>query len=168
LGDIIKIAALEDEEAGIKLPQMVFESRADGLIDIAGFTRLDEKTIWQAIANTGIKFEDWTVRKEYEGNKSFISLYIEPKQKIEVTELEGLLHQQLVAINPDYRDLENMLGIRPLRITLLPAGSFQRYYEAKQKSGAHLAHLKPPHMNAPDTVIQNLVEIGAKPPRKEP
>ncbi len=167
LGDLIRIVALEDEEAGIKLPQMVFESRADGLIDIAGFPRLDEKTIWQAIANTGIKFEDWTARKEYEANESVVRLYVEPRQEVEVSELERLVHQELVTIEPDYRDLVNMLGIHPLRLTLLPAGSFQRYYEAKQKSGAHLAHLKPPHMNAPDTVIQKLVEVGTNPTGKE-
>lgn len=157
LGDLIRIVALEDEEAGIKLPQMVFESRADDLIDIAGFTRLDEKTIWQAIANTGIKFEDWTARKEYEGNEPVVHLYIEPRQEIEVTELERLVHQKLVTINTDYRDLESMLGIRPLRVTLLSSGSFQRYYEEKKKGGADLARLKPPHMNASDAIIQDLV-----------
>jgi hypothetical protein len=167
LGDLIKIVALEDEEAGIKLPQMVFESRSDGLIDIAGFPRLDEKTIWQAIANTGIKYEDWSVRKEYEQNEPIVRLYIELKEEREAAEVERLIHRELVSLNPDYRDLENMLGIRPLRVTLLPAGSFQRYYEAKQKSGAHLAHLKPPHMNAPDTVIQNLVKLGPNPARRE-
>jgi hypothetical protein len=55
LGDLIRVIASEDTDAGIKLPQMVFESRADDLIDIAGFTKLDEKTLWQAIVNAGIK-----------------------------------------------------------------------------------------------------------------
>jgi hypothetical protein len=159
LGDLIKVVALEDEESGIKLPQMVFDSRADDLIDIAGFPRLDEKTIWQAIANTGIKYEDWSIRKEYEHNKPVLHLYIELKQEIETMELEKLMHQELVNIHPDYRDLESMLGIRPLRVTLLPAGSFQRYYEQKKTSGADLAHLKPPHMNASDTVIQDLLSL---------
>jgi len=157
LGDLIKIVALEDEEVGIKLPQMVFDSRADDLIDIAGFPRLDEKTIWQAIANTGIKYGDWSARKEYEQNKPIVHLYIELKQEIETMDLEKLIHQELVNIHPDYRDLESMLGIRPLRVTLIPAGSFQRYYEKKKASGADLAHLKPPHMNASDAVIQALL-----------
>jgi hypothetical protein len=159
LGDLIKVVALEDEEAGIKLPQMVFDSRADDLIDIAGFPRLDEKTMWRTIVNTGIKYEDWSARKEYEQNKPVLHLYIELKQETEPMELEKLIHQELVNIYPDYRDLESMLGIRPLRVTLLPAGSFQRYYEKKKMSGADLAHLKPPHMNASDTVIQDLLSL---------
>lgn len=160
LGDLIKIVALEDEEAGIKLPQMVFESRADDLIDIASFPRLDEKTIWQAIANTGIKYEDWSARKEYEKNTPVVRLYIELREEIEAAEVERLIHQELVSINPDYRDLENMVGIRPLRVTLLPAGSFPRYYEKKKTSGASLAQLKPPHMNASDTIIQDLLSYA--------
>lgn len=63
IGDLIRVVSLEDEEAGIKLPQIIFESRADDLIDIAGFTRIDEKTMIQAVINTGIKFEDWSARK---------------------------------------------------------------------------------------------------------
>lgn len=157
LGDLIRIVALEDEEAGIKIPQMVFDSRADGLIDIAGFPRLDEKTIWQAIYNTGVKYEDWSARKEYEQNEPTIRLYIELKQEMNVKELERLIHQELVSINHDYKDLESMLGIQPLRVTILPAGSFQKYYEKRKASGADLAHLKPPHMNASDTIIQDLL-----------
>lgn len=159
LGDLVRIVALEDEEAGIKLPQMVFESRADGLIDIAGFPRLDEKTIWKAIFNTGIKYEEWSVRKEYEKDEAVIRLYIELKEKKEAAELESLIHRELAALNRDYRDLEGMLGIKPLRVKLLPAGSFQRYYQRRKADGADLAHLKPPHMNASDTVILDLVKV---------
>jgi len=161
VGDLIRIVALQDEETRIEIPQMVFDSRADDIIDIGGFPRLDEKTTWQAIANTGIKYEDWSIRKEYERNQPIISLYIELKEEKESEEVERLLHQQLVTINRDYRDLVNMLNIRLLRVTLLPAGSFQRYYEQKQRAGASLAHLKPPHMNASDAIIQDLVEPRA-------
>ncbi len=158
LGDLIKVVALEDEETGINLPQMIFDSRADDLIDIAGFPRLDEKMIWQAIANTGIKFEDWSAHKEYEKNETVIRLYLELREKKKAKEVERSIHRELSAINQDYKDLERMLGIRPLRVFLLPPGSFQRYYEKKKEEGADLAHLKPPHMNAADTVIQDLLE----------
>lgn len=160
LGDLIKITALEDREAGIKIPQMVFESRADDLIDIAGFSRLDERTIWQAIANTGVKHEDWTARKEYDNGEVVLRVYIELKETIEVAVLEKQLQQELVRINRDYEDLQNMLGVRPIRVTVLPIGSFDRYLQEKQKAGYDLAHLKPRHTNVPDDVIRDL----AKPP----
>jgi len=157
VGDLIKIVGLADEDAGIKLPQMAFHSRSDGLIDIAGFPRLDEKTIWQAIINTKIKYEDWSARKEYEQNDSILRLYIELKEEIEATELEKLIHEQLVKLCSDYADLENMLGIQPLRVSPLPVGSFQEYYEERKRGGADLAHMKPPHMNASEAIIQDLL-----------
>jgi hypothetical protein len=157
LGDLTKVVALEDEEAGIKLPQIIFDSRADDLIDLAGFPRLDEKTLWQAIANTGIGYEDWSARKEYEQDQPVIRLYIEAKDKVEAKEVETLVHEQLLAINEHYRDFVSMIGVRPLRVLLLPQGTFNQYYEDKQRCGAALAHLKPPHMNAPDNVIEDLL-----------
>lgn len=160
IGDLIKVVTMEDKETGIKLPQIVFDSRADDLIDISGFPRLDEKTVWQAIANTGIKYEEWSARKEKEGDKPVVHIYIELKQEIEAEQLERLIHKELVTINQDYGDLENMIGIRPLRVTVLPAGSFQSYYEERKRDGADLAHLKPPHMNASDPVIQNLLSVA--------
>lgn len=160
LGDLIQIVALEDKEAGIRLPQMIFESRADDLIDIAGFTRLDEKTIWQAIANTGIKFEDWSARKEYEDNKPTVRLYIELKEEFSGEKLEELIHQQLKNLSQDYYNLETMLDVRPVRITIIPSGSFQRYYQEMKEKGADLAQLKPPHMNAADDIIESLLRIS--------
>lgn len=157
LGDLIKITALEDTETGIKIPQMVFESRVDGLIDIAGFSRLDEKTIWQAIANTDIKYVDWTARKEFEQEKPVVRLYIEPKEHVDINKLERLINKELSSIHPDYSDLISILGIQPLRICILPSGSFGQYYKQKKAEGADLAHLKPPHMNASDQAVQTLL-----------
>ena len=157
VGDLIKIVALRDEETGVEIPQMVFDIRADDIIDIAGFTRIDEKTVWQSIVNTGVKHVEWTIRKEYEQDKPILHLYIEVKEQIESKEVERLICDQLSSIDKDFKDLQDMLGIQPLRVTLLQEGSFQRYYEAKQKSGADLSHLKPPHMNASDQIIHELL-----------
>jgi hypothetical protein len=157
-GDLLKVAYLEDSEAGIKMPQFIFERRADDIIDIGGFTRLDEKTIWQAIINTGIKYEDWAARKEYIQDQPALHLYIEPKSEVDKTELESRLHNELKSIYDDYNNLEDMLGIKPLRLTILPRGSFQKYMEGRRKAGADLSHIKPPHMNPKDEEIKMLLE----------
>jgi hypothetical protein len=44
-----------------------------------------------------------------------------------------------------------------LRVTTLPPGSLGRYYQQMKERGADMAHLKPPHMNATDTIIQDLL-----------
>jgi hypothetical protein len=162
LGDLIKIVALEDQESGVKLPQMVFESRADDLIDIASFTRLDEKTIWQAINNVGIKYEEWTIRKEYSEDKPVLHLYIELKEKRDVQEVERLIHDELKILDSDYHDLERILGFNSLKVTLLSEGTFKRYYQEKQAAGFDLAHLKPPHVNAFDNAIRDILRLGSE------
>lgn len=160
-GDLIRIIDLKDDELGIQIPQMRFDSRADDLIDIGGFTRLDEKTVWQAINNAGIKYEDWAARKEYELDKPVLRIYLESKEEIDKNESERRIHNELVAIDVEYSNLERMLGIKPLRLTLLPKGSFQHYFEEKRKAGADLSHLKPAHMNASDQVIKDLLYHSA-------
>ena len=50
--------------------------------------------------------------------------------------------------------------MRPLRVTLLSPGTFLRYVQERKAAGADLAHLKPPHMNAPDAVIADLLRVS--------
>ena len=76
VGDLVRIVSVSDEAVGIGLPQMLFESRADGIIDLAGFARLDERTVWQAVANTGLEYADWTIRKEYDRGSPYLHLYL--------------------------------------------------------------------------------------------
>ncbi|MBA7620279.1 hypothetical protein ES703_27625 [subsurface metagenome] len=160
LGDLVKIIASEEKETGIKLPQFTFHSRADGLIDLYSIVRLDEKTVWQALANTNVSYEEWLARKEYEEDWPVLHLYIEPKQDIKADVLQHLFHEHLRAISPLYEEVIGEAETNPLRVTLLPRGSFQRYYEEKQKAGADLGHLKPPHMCASDAVIADLLRCG--------
>lgn len=152
--------ALRDEEAGIELPQMVFKARAEDIIALAGLAELDERTVWQAIASCGLKYEEWSARKEYKRDQSYLRLYLELKEEREAGEVEKLVDQQLKVVHVDYKDLEALLGLQPVRVTLLSPGTFQRYREEKQKEGADLAHLKPPHMNASDTTIQRLLQLS--------
>lgn len=159
VGDLIKIVSLRDGEAGINLPQMLFQTRADDIIDIGGFTRLDEKTVWQAIANTQVRYTDWTMRKEYKEGESILHLYFEPNEDVGAKDIEGLVHEQLKAVDRDYNNLDNMLGIKPLRVTLLPKGTFHHYFNTKRAAGFDLAHLKPPHMNASEETIRELLEL---------
>ena len=158
--DLVTFVSLRDEEAGINLPQMVFKGRVEDAINLGGLTRLDEKTIWQAIVNSGLEYEDWSARKEYAGDQSYLSIYLELKEARAINEIKELINHRLKEIDVDYRDVETMLGIQPIKVTLLSPGTFQRYYEEKRKEGADLARLKPPHMNASDAVIQRLIELS--------
>ncbi len=162
LGHLVRITALEDEEARIHLPQMVFEARADDLIDIAGFTRVSEKTVMQAVAGCGINYEDWIIRKEIRDGKPTLHLYIELDGGNRKIDLASVLHGELIKADPGYRDLAAMMGLRPLEVTVLCRGTFKDYYLVKQENGAELAQRKPPRMNPPDNVIEELLNLAGK------
>ena len=163
LGDMIRITSLRNENLGIDIPQMRFESRVDGLIDLAGFTRLTEKTIWQAIENAGLPYEEWTARKEAT-DKPVLHVYVELKvngrQKVDRTDdqVAAAIHEQLRKLDSSYADLEDMIGLQPLEVTLLPNGAFAEYVSKQRAAGADLAHLKPPHLNPSDRVVSTLMD----------
>ncbi len=162
LGHLVRITSLHDDEAQVYLPQMVFEARADDLIDIAGFTRISEKTVAQAIANTDLNHEDWTIRKEVKQDKPTLHLYIELDGGSKSAEIASLLHGELKNIDRFYSDLNSMMDIHPLEVTLLRPGTFTDYYTEKMGAGAELSRRKPPRINAPDDVIKELVRLSSR------
>jgi hypothetical protein len=141
---------------------MVFEARADDLIDIAGFTRVSEKTVIQAIANSGIDFEDWIIRKEIRDGKPTLHLYIELDHGNGKVDLATVFHSELMKTDPGYHDLAAMMEIRPLELTLLRQGTFKDYYREKQENGSELAKRRPPRMNAPDNVVEELLGLAGR------
>lgn len=158
--DIVKFITLEDHEAGIKLPSMTIQRRIDEVITLAGLVKLDEKTIWKAINNSGIEYYEWMAVREHSNNQSNIRLYLETKNKQDVDELAHLIDKQLKEIDVDYRDVEAYLNYRPIMVTLLQSGTFRRFTEEKEGEGVNIAHLKPAHMNAPDAVVQAVLKIS--------
>lgn len=162
LGHLIRITSLRDEEAKIRLPQMVFEGRSDDLIDIASFTRLSEKTITKAIANSGLNAEGWTVRKEVKSDKPVLAFYAELGNEANLKEIASILHQELKKLDYFYDDLDSMMDIKPIEVIALHPGTFDDYTAKRQASGAELSQLKPPKMNASDKEIEELKTLSNK------
>jgi hypothetical protein len=162
VGDILRVVSLADEEVGVELPQVTFYARADDIIDLASIARLTEKGVWQAIADADFAYTNWVARKEYHAGEVVLHLYIEPRGEVQASEIKERIGQNLRQLEPSYADLERLWKLDPLRLTLLPVGSFQRYYQARAKEGAELAHLKPPHMNPSDQVLGMLLAAGTE------
>jgi hypothetical protein len=167
VGDVIKITSLRNEELNIDIPQMVFYSRADDLIDIAGFGRLTERIIWEAIDNTGISYTDWTARKEITGDMAVLHIYLEPKDDYIASEkaLTATICEQFKKLDNKYHyniygtvfgDTESSTALAPVEVTFLPEGAFINYTAQRQAEGADLGHLKPPHINPSDKVLSSL------------
>ncbi|HHX45742.1 MAG TPA: GH3 auxin-responsive promoter family protein [Chloroflexi bacterium] len=157
-GDLIEIVSLNDPEIRVNIPQMVFHARADGVIDIAGFTRLTEKAVWEAIEEAGVPYRDWSIRKEYRDQGPILHLYLELKEACSDSDLRQRVHERLIEKDTGYADFRNLLGYHPLEVTILPEGSFARYTEERRRAGADMAHLKPRRMNPSDEVIARLLQ----------
>jgi hypothetical protein len=165
LGHLIKITALRNEQLNIDIPQMTFLTRVDDQIDIAGFTRLSEKAIWQAIENAGLAYEDWTACKESNGVPA-LHLYIEARanEKMSLDEMTARIHEELKKLDKPYAELESFTGLSPLVVTQLPQNTFRLYKEKQQESGADITQLKPPHINPSEETVQFLLAPTVKAP----
>lgn len=168
VGDVVRITALEDNATGIRLPQMVFDRRADDLIDIAGFGRLTERVIWEAIESSSLPYVDWTARKELIDDRAVLHVYIEPSRSPAAPESTYAL-----SLYDGFREMDRKYDFNiyaifgeeeerpeelPLVVSYLSRGSFARYIARRQNEGADLGHLKPPHINPSDAVLEALAQ----------
>ena len=155
-GLLIDVLAVEDEEAGISLPQVRPAGRVHDVIDIAGFTRLDEQTLSTAMRDAGLSPFTWTARREHEGANPVLRVYMERSGRDEV-DIEVALHRSLLDRDAYYRDLQEMLAIRPLRIAAIEPGTFRAYAGDRRARSVDLDRQAIPHINATDEEIAELM-----------
>ena len=168
IGDIIKITSLRNEKLDTDIPQMVFDGRADDLVDIAGLGRLTESMIGEAIEKTGIPYVDWVARKEMIDNKPLLHLYLELGDGHIASEksVAAATREQFRRLDRKYRcnfysligDMETVLGLEPVQVSLLPQGAFSSYISQRQAQSVAPDHVKPTHVNPTDKVLS---ELGA-------
>ncbi len=159
IGDMIRITDTSNEHLGIKLPQMTFERRADDLIDL-DFIRLTERVIGQALENTAIPYRGWTATKEIK-ERPRLHLYLELKDHYHPDEeaIAAAVYQQIknlddgLYVYKDIGSIEKLVNYKPIKVTLLPRGTFSKYKNQRQAEGATLAHLRPPRINPPEKVL---------------
>ena len=162
LGDIIKFIATENHELGINLPQMIFYARADGFIDLAGFTRLTENMIEQAMKQAGLNCLHWLARGEGV-EKPCLHLYIELEtpnathERTDTSEIETKIHHELKQLHSPYANLEEMLHLRPIRVTCLPQNSFRDFVRQNGHGGNGRGNTRVAKLNPPDSVIESLM-----------
>jgi phenylacetate-coenzyme A ligase PaaK-like adenylate-forming protein len=164
IGDIVRVTALRNEKLGINLPQIVFDRRTLDFIDLE-FIRLTERSIWQAIENTGIPYRDWAASKE-NGRISKLRLFLELKDNHDISEEEvaKAVYEQIKLLDnglyvyTEFDSLEKFIDFQPIEVTLLPEGTFDNYKANRQLEGSSRKHLKPPHINPSEEAVSLLLD----------
>jgi hypothetical protein len=135
VGDIVKCLSLSNEADGLKMPQFAYLDREPGMIDIAGFTRISAATITEALTLSQLPINDWCAIKEFdEENRAFLHLFAEVNPNgIHTASAREIINEHLAIyfryIDSDYKDLKALLGIEPLQVTIMPAGTIKRFAE---------------------------------------
>jgi hypothetical protein len=170
---MIRITSLRNDKLGIDLPQMVFERRADDLLDF-GVVRVTEKSIWHAIESIGIPYEDWVACKDSGSQVLDLSIELKNGSSMGEEKIARAIRRQITMSedgNPDVvDDFDGYINFS-VRVNLLPKGAFANYMSFRQAEGADLAHLKPPHVNPSKHVLSLLQaqqKTGKPQARKEP
>jgi len=166
MGDMIRITSLRNENLDIDSPQMVFYGRADDLVEVTKIGRLTERIIQQAMENTSIPYIDWVARREIIADKPVLHIYLELKDDYIASEknLSTAILEEFKKLDNKYRcnfyrligDMESVLGLKPVEVTLLPRGAFFSYISQCQAKRVAPGEQKLPRVNPPEEVLSLL------------
>jgi hypothetical protein len=128
-GDIVRVTSIGNANIGSELPQFMHYGRTGRLVEIGGFVRLTEDAIGAAIARADVPHVGWSARKEVEGNNPVLHLRLEIAPDASIAQPVALerIDAALGAVDQNWADMAAIAGLRPLRVTFLPSGSFSRY-----------------------------------------
>ena len=156
VGDVFRCTGIGSATENNTIPRFQYVDRVPQIIDIAGFTRITEKSITQAIQLSRLPIAAWTAKKEFtDQHRPYLHLYVELQRSnlinsaISIRLLQDQLGIYFRYLDQDYEDLKKILGIDPLKITLLKCGTFELY---ERRYGAKIRT-----MNAESCEINDLI-----------
>lgn len=141
VGDVYRCVGLKSSKDQTRIPRFVYLDRIADIIDIGGFTRISEHAVQSVVELSGLDIENWTALKEYtKDNKPFMHMYVELKEDSLASRAvsKEILKEHLTVyfkyVDQDYKDLQRILGMDPLQITILKCGTFAQYEKQYQSS----------------------------------
>jgi len=100
------------------IPRFAFVDRVPSVIDIAGFTRITEKSVSEVVRLSGIKLGDWLLKKEFDVTGTpYLHMYVEipPETQINavttIAVITDCLSVYFKYFDSDYQDLKKLLNM---------------------------------------------------------
>ncbi len=140
VGDMYRCVGLQNKEDETQIPRFEYIDRVPPIIDIAGFTRISKSGIQSAMELSGLQIVNWTARKEYSvGNRPFMHLYVEIDRSslVRTPHSKEIIKEVLTTYfkynDHDYRDLKKILGMDPLKVSIIKTGTFEAFNRQYRK-----------------------------------
>ena len=130
--DVFECISIGDDLLSTELPIFKYYTRSDRLMVLHNFTRISEEEMITIMKNAGLPLVDFTARKEFEGAREYMHVYLELSHEMTHEEAYKMLDAALLEFDKDWRDLSNFMKFTPLKLTLLPKGSFHKFLNAKE------------------------------------
>jgi len=130
--DVFNCIDTGDDILNTEAPIFSYYSRADRLIVLHNFTRIAEEELLYILKDAEIPFVDFVVRRELEGARDYMVIYIELSSPMSEVQIFNRLHEKLYDFDKDWRDLTNFMKYVPLKLRLLSRGTFKEYLKTKR------------------------------------
>ena len=134
VGDMYRCVSTKNSADNVKLPLFKFIDRVKDVIDIAGFTRITKNSIDEVIKLSKLDIAKYIATKEVdENNRPYLHMYVEMKTNSYCSDAitSHVLKDHLTAyfkyFDSDYADLKKILGIDPLKVTILRMNTLTKY-----------------------------------------
>ena len=153
VGDVYRCLRLQNPGDGLSVPQFEFVDRIPTVIDIGGFTRITKRGIDKVISLSRLPIRHWSALKEYDSEKhAYLQMFIEMDDDvINQTAAADIVKQHLSIYfqyyDEDYIDLKKLINMDPLRISVVPGGSFKAFEGMR---GHPLGAVNPPAADVVD------------------
>ena len=162
VGDVFRCTGIGSQTENNNIPRFQYIDRVPQIIDIAGFTRITEKSINQAIELSRLPIEAWTAKKEFtENNRPYLHLYVELQRDnlinsaVSIRILQDQLGIYFRYLDQDYEDLKKILGMDPLKISTMKCGTFAAY---EKKFGTSIRKINPDGCEINDLLVCHRVD----------
>ena len=130
--DIFECVSKGDNLLNTNVPIFKYYSRADRLLVLHNFTRINEEEMVSMLHDAKIPFVDFTARRELHESREFLSLYIELSETMSEDEVLDRINKRIVEFDKDWRDLNDYMNYTPLKVTLLHKDTFKKYLHRKE------------------------------------
>jgi phenylacetate-coenzyme A ligase PaaK-like adenylate-forming protein len=130
--DVLQCVDTGDDVLNSQLPVFKYHARSDKIIVLHNFTRIVEEEITQVLKDANVPFVDYTVINEQDGTHDYMKMYLELSNPMDPDTVYRMIDERLTEFDRDWYDLKGFLKYDPLRIELLPKGSFRHYLQHRE------------------------------------